>query len=585
MAAPVLAFYTTAGVAAPAVDFSTIPAGQESTTLELILWNNKPATVLADTATNVVVSVRNEVVSSVDDPVAQGWVLAKSNGVENPNNVSNVYDDAQVAFVPINSVQDLEIGNIPNGCGRHIFLKVVVPSDASTQAGIRLRVIAGSSSLSRGLPYFFNRAFGDGIVDNLVRQTFPPILDRKVGVWTDVVVQVAGRYTGNTAKKFLVKVVAGTSPGYFTYSCSDDDGSSYSSTLTSSTGSFTAVYTSLSVSEGVTIRWIAGTSQSVAAGDQWAVYADIVPFALKPGISSALQGQVGFGEALVYGNRVLHQSPSSISGLTASKFNYVVLNADGTLEADTSANHQIGSLVLGWMLTDTQKVVSTGRLAPLVTMGLDLWDDFAPLWQTIGGLTWAYNRGKFRKFDALVRIPGATSAPYATFSLVAHTNNYIQVDPLTEQVVNYTGIGYIGDNIPLFNVLTGGTYIQSWSDDRTKLGVSILKNTFVSTLSSIATGTSSSFSLTSFANRGLIRKLIVTPSPTGSGYTLSFYKSGTYDSTTLEYSAGTLSGVFTDSFLWFHEDTTNTRTLKGFVQNSIGITTTFTIEIEHERYS
>lgn len=567
------------------LSFGNIAAGQESEEVELVLWNNKAGVYAVDTATNTVVAVRNEI--SVENPVEQGWIYARSDGIENPDSVQQFFDDDDNVYHQLSSFQNLYIGDIPNNCGRHVFVKLVIPSTAGAQTDVSVRLLAASAPLFYPLPYFSNRMFGDGVVDNVVRQIFPPIQYRRVGTWTDIYALAGGAYTGSESKQYLVRIISGTTLGLATFDCSDDGGDSYSTSQVTSTTSFLNVLTSDDQIEGVKVRWFSPNGSGVTVGDIWAINVDLDPFALKPGTTTSNIGFIGFGEALVSNNVIKHQAPSAITGLTTDAYTYVFIEPDGTYSTSYSANQQRGKLLLGWFLSNSTGVVAAGRLAPRVALGLDVFDDFAPVWNdvsgfNVSGLTWAYFRGKFRKFDEVITVPPIGTFPAATMSLIAGMTNYIQLDVYNNQVVGVTK-GYLPDNLPLFRVLTGMTYIESWQDDRTRLGITSLKGIFVGTKSTVSNNTSASFDLPDFINRGVIKKLIVTPTVLATGYTVAFYSDTAQN--TLQYEAGSLTDVFTDNFLWMWADTDENKTLHGYVTNATGATCTFTFELAYERFS
>ena len=581
MASPNLIFYTTGGTTLSVLSFGTLTAGQQSDVEEVVLWNNYEGTFAVDDAINCLISARLEAASEINDPIEQGWVFIRSDGVENPEGVANFFDDDQTVYTQITRHNHLTIGDIPEYCGRHIFVKIIVPDTAPSQADVSIRLVAGTGVHSYPLPYFFNRAFGDGPVDNLVRQIFPAILQQRIGVWTDVLVIPGGRYTGLTAKEYLVKVAAGTTIGYLTYQTSDNNGSSYSSAITSSTSAFTSVYTSANVDEGVTLQFQSAAGQSLAVGDLWKINVAVDPFSFVAGISSSREGYVGYGEALVYNNRVFHQSPTRISGLTASDVSYVFMDFEGEFDVSLSANHQSGKILLGWFETDSTKVTSALRIHPKVTMGLDLFDDFGPIMSSIGGLTFVYNRGKYKEFNEIVSLP-SSGAPYGTMTLLPGVTNYIQIEPVSRTIITKS-TGYDEDSIPLFRIGTDATYIKGFEDDRTRIGVTTFSRSYTGTVSSIPTGSSSSFTFTDFFTRGDVKKLVITPTQAGGCYSVFLYEDSSHF--TLEYSAENLSGTYTDPVDWWHHCSTKDKKMYGRIDNNIGATSTFTLDLRVERFA
>lgn len=582
MAAPLLTFYTTAGVTLTTMSFGTLTAGQESSTLEVVLWNNKDGTYLVDDAINCLVSARVDSASEINDPLDNGWVYIKSDGTENPDSVENFFDDDQPAFTQITRFNHLSIGDIPEGCGRHLFVKVVVPTTAPSQSDVTLRLVAGTGIRSYPLPYFFNRAFGDGVVHNIVSQIFPPILQQRVGTWNDVTIQAGGAYTGKIAKDYLIRVASGTTIGYLTYQTSDDNGSSYSSAITSSTSAFTAVYTSNSVSEGVTIQFTSSAGQSLAVGDLWKLHVDTEPFAFIPGISTSLEGFFGYGEALVYNNRVFQQTPTRVSGLTASDINYIFMDFQGDTTISTSGNPQYGKILLGMFTTNTTKVIEAKRLAPYVTMGLDLFDDFGPVYPAISGLTFVYGAGKYKHFNEIITLP-TSGAAFGTISVLTGGTNYIQIDPIQQQLLT-TLNGYLVDNIPLFRIGSDNTYITKIEDDRARIGVTTYSRSFTGTVSNVSTGSSKSFYFDNFVNRGEVKKLVVTPTQLGGSYNFFLYEDSSFS--TLEYSAENLTGVYTDPVSWWHNSSGQTKSIFGRVESYTGLTTNFTFDfMKVERFA
>ena len=223
MALSELLFYNSSGVTVSSLSFGDIVAGQESETVELQLWNNKDGLFPVNTAEGIVVTVRNGNIPTGQDPVTRGWVRGRSSGIINPSNQANFLDDAQASFSVLDGKVDLEVGDIPSNAGRTLFIKLDVPVDTAKQSEATLYLIAGAKSVSSPLPFFFNRAFGDGLVENTVPQIFPPVLFHKNGFWEDIFATASGRYTGNSAKQYLIHVT-GQTLGVATYASSDDGG-------------------------------------------------------------------------------------------------------------------------------------------------------------------------------------------------------------------------------------------------------------------------------------------------------------------------------------------------------------------------
>jgi len=245
MALPVLRFFTSAGLTLTGINFGTVQAGQESNVFEAVLFNNKDGITAVDEATGVIVAVR-DVDGEVDaEFIQRGFLLARSAGITNPNGALEFFDDAQAVFTPITDVQELLVGDIPSTTGRSIFLKLRVPADALDIAGLTIQLLAGSGANTTPLPFYFNRAFGDGIVQEEKKQFFPAILDTQVGAWTSVQVQVTEAYIGDEVKQFLIRVLTGGCPGAMVYECSDDGGATFSAGITSGFESPTPVLSML----------------------------------------------------------------------------------------------------------------------------------------------------------------------------------------------------------------------------------------------------------------------------------------------------------------------------------------------------
>lgn len=580
MSLPEIFFYSSSGSTITTLSFGDVVAGQQSETVEIQIWNNKGSAFPVDTAKNITITVRNGNVPEFQDPVTRGWVRGRSSGISNPSNQPNFLDDAQETFSVLDGNVDLEIGDLPNNCGRTLFFKLDVPTDTSKQSEATFHLIAGAKSPSSALPFFFNRAFGDGIVDNTVPQIFPPVLSNKTGFWTDLLAISSGRYTGNIAKQYLLHVT-GQTIGVATYSTSDDDGVTFSSATITSLTSATTVFTSNDVDEGVRIRWSSASGQTFGDGDQWTIDVDIDPFSFKTGATDALTGYVGGGEALIYNNRILHNTPTAITGLTTNARNYVFLDAAGAFSSSVNGNPQAGKLKMGWFDTSTEGATQAKKFALPTMMGQDVLStsDFSPVLQSLVGLTFTYNRGRYKFFENVRRIPSLDTFQQGTLSILPGSTNYIQIDPILDDVVTRQD-GYIGNNIPLYRVV-GNTFFDILIDDRTAIGVSEIFTTFVGTISNVPTGSSQAFSFENFAERSTIQKTIITPTQTGTGYTVSFY--GDSGLTNLQYSAGSLTNNFEDNFLYLFRNTENQKKLHGFIENQTGSTSSFSIQLEHWR--
>lgn len=573
-----LRFFTTAGATLSGLSFGTVIAGQESYTTELVLWNNKDGASEADDAVDVIVAARNATDPVDDDPIAQGWLYARSSDIENPDDADNFFDDSQALYTRLSDTQNLEIGDIPNNCGRHILFKVMPPPSATPQAGLEFRLIAGSGPIFDPLPIYFNRAFGDGVVDEVRPQIFPALLYRKNGVWSDMSLRVGGAYTDLNSRSYRIEIVVGGIVGVATYRASDDAGSSWGSTLTSSTTSFTQVRDSDDESQGVTLKWSSVSGQTLAAGDAWNIAVSTSPFTFLAGLSNALTGYIGFGDALLYNNRVRPRSVTEITGLTPSTLSFAFLDAGGDFVFYDDPTPRVGQLCLGWFETDADNVTDVGELAPKVTLGLDLLDDFAPVFGSNVGLTWTLYKGRYRKFNEVLTIPSDGSFT-TEISLTASTLNYLQIDPLNNVILRSSA--YQQDHPPLFRVLTNASFVIEWHDDRTRIGVSNLEVNVGTTIASLATGTTRAFTISGAGIRTHIRDLTVTPTPTGSGYTISFYRNSVLS--TLEYQAGTISGTYADHFHWFHENNDGVDSIYGILENRTGAATTFAIALVGER--
>jgi len=582
MANPILTFRTGTGVLINGLNFSTISAGDETDVFEVFLFNNFQGATLVDQALDIRVSVLDSLGLKEDEPIKEGWVLARSAGLSNPLNLGDFFDDNQTVFTPLTSVQDLLIGNIPDSAGRKLFFKIKVPTDATTQAGLTIQFIAGHGSNVTPLPFFFNRAFGDGVVQEDVKQIFSPVHITQITTYS-VTALPGGLYTGNQNKDYIVEVVTGGSPGAATYKCSDDGGATFSSVLTSAVDSFTNILTSDDVDEGVNIAWIVSQESRIEFGDQWRVSVDTRPFQFKAGVSTSRLGFVGSGEALIGNNRIRQNAPTSFVGLLANTQTFVYLGVDGSFSTRTSDSNPIeGQLLMGWFETDLNGVIDQQELFPFVTLGLDLFDDFAPIFDQIVGLTFTFFQGRFRRFNEVIRIPPV--ALLGTITLLTGVTNFVQIDPLNEEVIT-SSFGYLQDHVPLFKIKTRTKFIDSLVDDRAFVGVPVLTQMASFTTSAVGTGLTASFDFTGFVNRALIRKTTITPSAAGTGYTVTFYERDTKLSADREYEAGVLPNPFEDEFLWFHHDRDDTTELHGNIFNDTGVTQSFTIDFTLDRWA
>src|SRR3970040_1051410 len=304
MAQPNLKLYTTAGVTVSGLGFGAIEAGSESDVSEVILWNNRSGAVSVDTATGVRVSALDYLSTKAERLIREGWVLARASGITNPDTIANFFDDQQSVFRPLTDTEDLLIGDIPNNCGRHLFFKLRIPVSAISQTGQTVQMIAGHGGSSFPLPYFFNRAFGNGVVQEQFNQIFPAYPTILGGTYTFTPAS-GGAYSGIENKNYLINIVAGGTPGAATYRSSDDDGSSYYNTLATATNGFTTVFTSGGDDEGVRIAWLdGGGGNRLATGDTFRIHVETRPFQFFPGATNTLVCYVGGGNSLVYNNRI-----------------------------------------------------------------------------------------------------------------------------------------------------------------------------------------------------------------------------------------------------------------------------------------
>jgi len=113
------------------------------------------------------------------------------------------------------------------------------------------------------------------------------------------------------------------------------------------------------------------------------------------------------------------------------------------------------------------------------------------------------------------------------------------------------------------------------------------KGTKSFTTSSIAGGGGSATSTeTGFANRALVRKLVVTPSNPSLmiSTTIELFKKNTFVEADLEYQA-TASGTFTDNDTWFHEDEDGGSGLHWKVTNDSATAGTYDFELIQEEFA
>jgi len=586
MANPILRFFTTAGVTLSGLNFGTIQAGEESGIFEVVLFNNKGGLVEVDTATGVIISVRDQDNKQEAEFITEGFVLARSAGVTNPNTVGQFFDDEQVVFTPITDRQELLVGDIPSTGGRSIFIKIKVPPNATTVTGLTVNILGGHGANTTPLPFYFNRAFGDGVIEEEKKQIFPVILDDQVGSWSTLDAISGGIYTGELPKEFLIRVVTGGTLGVFEYKTSDDGGVTFTgTTFTSSVTAFTNVFTSLDVDEGVNIAWTNLTGGVTAIGDQWTIDVETRPYIFKAGITTSLEGFVGAGEAFVKNNRVFHQT-ATVFTLTADAKTFVFIGVDGQYSTSFSSTPQDDKLLLGWFLTDSTRVIDQNQLTLPLTLSLDLDDGFAPIMERLVGLTWTFFQGKFNKFNNIIRIP-ANPSLIGTISLIAGVTNFIEVDTGAEEVVtNSTGFSVTG--IPLFQVVTGLTFMEQILDERADLGggSDLRKTSFIATTSTVLDAATLDFDLTDFVNRGLVKKFTITPEfATGGTYSLTFFSKDTHLAADIEFSDTFLPNPFTSSTLFHYEDKDNTSELHGRIVNFTGATQTFGINICVEQFA
>ncbi|MEE8574276.1 MAG: hypothetical protein V3T30_02590 [Thermodesulfobacteriota bacterium] len=368
MGLPLLEYYNSADTAKITVwPVGIVQAGQESVELEVKLWNNKGGSG-ADTSFLLAVDVLDANGLYIADAVAGKWVQVKSSGTNNPDGVPGFTDDLHTSFTAVGKDSFLKIGDIPNNCSRTLYLKVRVPASAGAQAGLTFTLRTTRDDNVKALPYFFQRAFGDGAVDETVKAIFPVLEDTKVGGWTGSA-GAAGIYTGTVLKKYYAKVTTGGALGTAKYSCSDD-GASYSATeITTSASATTNVTDDSDVDLGVDID-LRAISGSLAVGDIWTIEVDVIPFAIKAG--SGLTAFVGPGNALISNNHVWHNSVTVLSGLADDDITYVFLGADGTFTTDLSSAAQNDKILVGSITTASGSVTAVAESYPLTIMNQEL---------------------------------------------------------------------------------------------------------------------------------------------------------------------------------------------------------------------
>ena len=202
-------------------------------------------------------------------------------------------------------------------------------------------------------------------------------------------------------------------------------------------------------------------------------------------------------------------------------------------------------------------------------------------------------------------VSGTLTAPTGTFSdslSVSGTPVLVEIpDPLTLGTVNAgtvaatTSLTISGTPVPLEGVsdpLNIGTVNVSTS--LTVSGLPVItgtefpaKGTSSFTTPSVAgTGGTQSSTKTGFANRALVRKLVVTPSSPSlmTSTVIEFFKKNTFASADLEYQA-TASGTFTDNDTWFHEDEDGGSGLHWKVTNNSATAGTYNFELTQEEFA
>ena len=159
MSLPNLRFYTTAGLTISSFDLGALAAGGESSVLQVILWNNKNGTTAVDGASNVRITVLDGQNTQDSNFITEGWVSARSSGTTYSSALVGFFDDQQTVYTPITGRQSVDVGDIPDGGGRNIFLKINAPITAQTLTGMTVQILAGAGSNVEPLPIFFNRTF------------------------------------------------------------------------------------------------------------------------------------------------------------------------------------------------------------------------------------------------------------------------------------------------------------------------------------------------------------------------------------------------------------------------------------------
>lgn len=368
MALPGLVFYdSTDTTIITAWAVGAVQAGQESAIFETWLWNNK-GLAGADTALNLAVSIRDSNGQYIEAAVLEKWVRAKSSGINNPDSVPGFTDDLQTSFQALGAGATLKIGDLPNNCARKLTLKVAAPADALVDAAIVFTIRTTYGDNVKALPYFFNRAFGDGAIDEALKALFPAIEDTKAGVWTGAAGS-AGAYTGTVKKKYWIKVTTGGALGTAVYVCSDDGVTYSATTITTSATLTTNVTDQADVDLGVDID-LRGITGDLSVGDIWTIDVDVVPFAIKAG--TGLQGIVGPGSAFISNNHAWQNGPTIINALTPSTINYLFLGVDGAFTVALSSAAQADKILVGSFTTDATIVTAIAELYPLAVMNQEL---------------------------------------------------------------------------------------------------------------------------------------------------------------------------------------------------------------------
>jgi hypothetical protein len=202
-------------------------------------------------------------------------------------------------------------------------------------------------------------------------------------------------------------------------------------------------------------------------------------------------------------------------------------------------------------------------------------------------------------------VSGTLTAPTGTFSdslSVSGTPVSLGVpDPLTIGTINAgtvaatTSLTISGTPVPLEGVsdpLVIGTVTATTS--LTISGQPVITGTefpakgmaSFTTPSVAGTGGTQSSTQTGFANRALVRKLVVTPSSPSlmTSTIIEFFKKNTFASVDLEYRA-TASGTFTDNDTWFHEDEDGGSGLHWKVTNNSATAGTYDFELTQEEFA